>query len=151
MLSQWWLTYWSSDPNFVVHSRVFYVAVFGIVGIGAAIVAYLRAIVMTFTGIRASRSLHEELLRSVLRAPLEFFDTTPIGRLLSRFSKDLDTLDTLLVTNVGFFLMCVFQIVGSLIAIAFATPYFILAIPPAVYIYFKVRGRWRSSGRFTCI
>lgn len=62
---------------------------------------------MTFTGIRASRSLHAELLTSILRAPLAFFDTTPIGRLLSRFSKDLDTLDTGLVTNVGFFLMCV--------------------------------------------
>ena len=84
---------------------MFYVVVFALIGVAASFVAYIRALVMTFTGIRASRRLHEELITSILRAPLSFFDTTPIGRLLSRFSKDLDTLDTLLVSNVGFFLM----------------------------------------------
>jgi len=69
---------------------------------GAAFVAYIRAIVMTFTGIRAFAQLHAGSSHEHPSRALAFFHTTPIGRLLSRFSKDLDTLDTGLVTNVGF-------------------------------------------------
>lgn len=41
----------------------------------------------------AAITLHDVLLTGVMRAPLFFFETTPIGRILSRFSKDTDELD----------------------------------------------------------
>ena len=49
---------------------------------------------MAFVNIRASSNLHGGALRSVLNAPTSFFDVTPIGRIISRFSKDLHTMDT---------------------------------------------------------
>ena len=48
---------------------------------------------------RASAYLHNTMLANILRGPMEFFDVTPIGRILNRFSKDIDTIDVLLPSN----------------------------------------------------
>lgn len=50
----------------------------------------------SLVGIQSSLNLFESALKSVLASPVSFFDTTPLGRILSRLSKDQDTLDTIL-------------------------------------------------------
>lgn len=74
-----------------------------------AAVASLFADLMPFLACwRAAKMLHALMLDNVLKAPLQFFEVTPIGRILSRFSKDVDTVDTSLpwevssVLNSGF-------------------------------------------------
>lgn len=47
----------------------------------------------------ASIRLHEYLLHNVLRLPMTFFYITPCGRILARFSNDINTLDTRLPLN----------------------------------------------------
>ena len=56
-------------------------------------VSFLRTILVFYGGLRASRILFEKLLESVTSAKLRFFDTTPIGRIMNRFSKDMETVD----------------------------------------------------------
>lgn len=54
----------------------------------------LTRYIITFSGgIRAGRKMYVRLLDRVLKAPLRFFDTTPIGRVVNRFSKDFETID----------------------------------------------------------
>ncbi len=45
-------------------------------------------------GLRASRKLHARLLERVMRLPMSFFDSQPSGRLLNRFTKDTESIDT---------------------------------------------------------
>lgn len=54
----------------------------------------------------AAIALHRTLLLGSLHAPLQFFDTTPTGRILARFSKDIDVLDTTLPGQVADMITC---------------------------------------------
>lgn len=77
----------------------------------------------------AARQMHIVMLRAVMRAPLTFFDTTPIGRIISRFAKDVDVLDTSLPPQISDTIYCLFEVIsfvecqdyrlGSLLIIAF--------------------------------
>lgn len=66
--------------------------------------------VPTIGGLRAAQLLHAFLLHRVTAAPLKFFDTTPVGRIISRFSKDIDTLDHLLPSLILSFVWLLFEV-----------------------------------------
>lgn len=60
--------------------------------------------------VRACKKLHFVLLGGILRAPLTFFDTTPVGRILQRFGKDVDVLDNALPQNITDTIYCLFEV-----------------------------------------
>lgn len=60
----------------------------------------------------AARQMHIVMLRAVMRAPLTFFDTTPIGRIISRFAKDVDVLDTSLPPQISDTIYCLFEVIS---------------------------------------
>ncbi len=74
-------------------------------------------------GTRSSFQLHGGLLRSVLRAPMFFFDTTPTGRILSRFSRDIHTVDHKLADALDIFVFIVFQLTVVMLTIVMITPF----------------------------
>lgn len=61
-------------------------------------------------GLIASTFLHKTLLIGIMRAPIAFFDTTPTGRILSRFSKDIDVIDTKIPSEVSDLIYVVFEV-----------------------------------------
>lgn len=60
------------------------------------VVRYLASIALAIGSLYSSRAVFLTMLSKVLRWPLELFDTTPLGRIVSRFSKDIDTCDTVI-------------------------------------------------------
>jgi ABC-type multidrug transport system fused ATPase/permease subunit len=93
--------------------------------------------------VHASETLHSDLLKSVLNAPQSFFDTTPIGRILSRFSKDLYSIDVELTEYLDFFLFMSLQVFVSLGTIMVITPWFGIAIVPLGFVYFQILNYFR--------
>uniref|UniRef100_K3X2G0 Uncharacterized protein n=1 Tax=Globisporangium ultimum (strain ATCC 200006 / CBS 805.95 / DAOM BR144) TaxID=431595 RepID=K3X2G0_GLOUD len=97
----WWQAYWAKnmyrdgvDPTY---SKLWFAAwYFGLIGI-CAVITLGRGLVMIECCIQSSKNLHDQLFRRVLRAPVNrYFDVTPIGRVLNRFSNDLDQMDLVL-------------------------------------------------------
>ena len=80
-------------------------------------------------GVNASFHLHGNVLRSVFRAPMSFFDTTPTGRILSRFSKDIHTIDHELADYIDIFLFIILQLAVVLVSIVVITPLFAATLP----------------------
>jgi len=79
--------------------------------------------------IRASRVLHKNLLGRVMRLPGAFFDTTPLGRVLNRFSSDLHSVDERITWKLTDALAQASTILSSLIVMAFVMPQILLALP----------------------
>ena len=61
--------------------------VYAALGVGQAVLVLLGSFALALGAIFASRSIHDNMLSAILRAPMSFFDTTPLGRILNRFSK----------------------------------------------------------------
>ena len=57
---------------------------------------WLRDITLMLSELRAASALHTRMLDAVMKAPMSFFDATPTGRILNRFSNDQESLDATL-------------------------------------------------------
>ncbi|VDK28316.1 unnamed protein product [Gongylonema pulchrum] len=91
---------------------------------------------LVISGLRASSNLHTPLLQNLLRSPMSFFDTTPVGRILNRLGKDIDTIDQLLPLIIRYFVYSLQNVVATLIIIVVSTPVFALVIIPLAAIYY---------------
>ncbi|CAG2111335.1 unnamed protein product, partial [Medioppia subpectinata] len=87
----------------------------------------------------ASKSLHQRLLRATMRAPMSFFDTTPLGRVLNRFSKDIDILDSLMQMTMRVLINTSFSVLATIIIISIQTPIFLAVFFPVMIIYYFVQ------------
>lgn len=58
----------------------------------------------------AANHLHRTMLHNIMHVPLSFFDTTPVGRILSRFASDIETLDDEFCDFFQFILDSVFEV-----------------------------------------
>ncbi len=94
-----------------------------------------------------SRGLHTRLLRALLRAPVSFFDGTPVGRILQRFSRDLEVVDVQLQWNIDSFIHCLLYISTTLVLITVTSPWMLLAIFPIVFLYYEFQKQYRNPAR----
>ena len=81
-------------PSGTPHTTSFYILVYVVISIAAAILETTKSALVYWAGLRASRGLYEKLTHAVLRAPLRWLNTVPLGRLLNRFSADSAIMDS---------------------------------------------------------
>lgn len=86
-------------------------------------------------GIVASRHLHADLLHSVLHSPMSFFEATPSGNLLNRFSKEIDAIDCMIPDGLKMMLGYLFKLLEVCIILLLATPFTGLVLLPLTFIY----------------
>lgn len=79
--------------------------------------------------------LHNKLLTHILRLPKSFFDTNPAGRVLNRFSRDIETMDSVLNQNISQTCNCFATYLATLIVISVGTQWFGLAVVPITFVY----------------
>lgn len=90
-------------------------------------------------GINAARKLHTALLENKFHTPQSFFDTTPTGRIINRFSKDIYVIDEVLPPTILMFLQTFFTSLQTMIVIVASTPLFAVVIIPLAILYFFVQ------------
>ena len=106
---------------------------------GKVVFVLLNSLFVAIAGVYASRRLHSRMLRNILRSPMSFFDTTPLGRVLNRFSKDIFVIDELLPRVFSNFLGTLFVVLSTIIVIMIVTPTFAIVILPLGIFYFLVQ------------
>jgi len=133
-----WLKHWADDNAETGENEhvLWYLSIYGILGALSASLTVCQSIfVYVFIGIHAARQLHEKMLAAVIRAPMAFFETNPLGRIVNRFSNDVYRVDQALV-RVFFMLFnnCV-KVSFTLIIICYSTPLFMVVATPLAYFY----------------
>ena len=135
-----WLAYWSSANVTTDKQRDVYIGIYGGIALGQGLFTFLLSISITFGSMVASRGLHHRLLVNIMHSPMSFFDTTPLGRIVNRFSKDLYIVDDTIPRCMTDFLWCILDVIGNIVAISYATPLFLAVLPVLglLYLYIQV-------------
>ena len=130
MFSNIWLSKWSS-ANFTAEetaTRDMYLGIYGGLGIGQgesrqkhihlisqfitlnnlslALFTFFASISLSLGTLFAAKRMHEGMIARTMRCPMSYFDTTPIGRIVNRFAKDVDVVDNTLPQTIRTALIC---------------------------------------------
>ncbi|KAJ6669153.1 hypothetical protein lerEdw1_007962 [Lerista edwardsae] len=156
--SSLWLSDWTNDAQNLTQThhqtqpypavqRDLRIGVYGALGVSQAIFLLASSLLAAKGAVKASRVLHEKLLRNILRVPMSFFDTTPTGRIVNRFAKDIFTVDETIPMSFRSWLNCFLGIISTLLMICLATPYFAIVVVPLGLIYFFVQRFYVATSR----
>lgn len=129
------------------NTTMFYILVYGIIGLLYAFVATNRVLWTFLAGVRASNSVFKKVLRRILRAKLRFFDKTPLGRIMNRFSKDIESIDQELTPYAEGMFAFVISCISILSLITVITPGFLFFACIIAYFYYLVGTYYISLSR----
>ncbi|KAF9292459.1 Multidrug resistance-associated protein 1 [Mortierella alpina] len=147
--TNFWLRYWVTAGErkddrpiaFFLGGYALLVALFLIVDVT---VNYMANVVCALQG---AKTLHDRLLTRVLRMPMSFFDATPMGRVLNRFSSDVSAVDSQLPELLPGFLSFSSTILGIMFVISYSTPLFLIAVPPLLLVFVLIQDYYvKTSG-----
>ncbi|OBZ88726.1 ATP-dependent bile acid permease [Choanephora cucurbitarum] len=116
----------------------YYIGIYLALCFGYVAVDVLRNILISWGTVRGARKLFSAMLYRITHAPMRFFDTTPVGRILNRFGKDISTIDMQIARNASFLVECVTSIIASTAIISSITPQFLIVAIAVSGIYFLI-------------
>ncbi|KAJ2552092.1 Transporter of the ATP-binding cassette (ABC) [Coemansia sp. RSA 1878] len=125
----------------------YFIGVYVVIALASMVIILVRSLIQFWGSLKASKVLHERLLHTVLRAPVRFFDTTPVGRLINRFSKDMETIDQSLSSSLAIFITELTASLAILVVISVITPAFTLGAIIIAVIYWAIGVLYLSSSR----
>ncbi|KAJ3317920.1 hypothetical protein HDU76_001009 [Blyttiomyces sp. JEL0837] len=141
-----WLTFWVNE-KFPGWSNNAYIVGLLSLALLQALLLTANAVFFAVASIRASRSIHQKTIKSVMRAPMSFFETNPMGRIISRFSKDFTELDIYLPRVMKNVLEIVLSILETFALVGYAVPYVLIFAVFLVPVYQHFLKIFRASMR----
>jgi ATP-binding cassette subfamily C (CFTR/MRP) protein 1 len=141
----WWLGLWSA--NIYKQSSNWYLGIYAALGLGQCIFAFIGTMVTAYMGIQSAIILHNTSFESIMSAPMSFFDTTPIGRIINRFSRDQDIIDSTLMDTLRMIIFMVCIVLATFIMIIIVTPLFCIPLLPILIVYYMVQRSYRHTSR----
>ncbi|CAO2644874.1 ATP-binding cassette sub-family C member 3, partial [Lemmus lemmus] len=144
-----WLSAWTNDAvvDGQQNNTSQRLGVYAALGILQGLLVMLSAFTMVVGSVQAARLLHAALLHNKIRSPQSFFDTTPSGRILNRFSKDIYVIDEVLAPTILMLFNCFFTSISTLVVIVASTPLFIVVVLPLAVLYGFVQRFYVATSR----
>ncbi|KAK3750705.1 hypothetical protein QZH41_005748 [Actinostola sp. cb2023] len=143
--------YTSHGIHIVKNSVTFYLIVYAGFAVSNTIFTLFRAFLFAYGGVKAARVLHQRLLATILAAPVSFFDATPIGRIVNRFSSDMYSIDDSLPFILNIFLAQAYGVAGTIAITCYGLPWFAVLLLPLVLIYYYIQNYYRRTSRTTTV
>uniref|UniRef100_A0AAR2JHX0 ATP-binding cassette, sub-family C (CFTR/MRP), member 9 n=1 Tax=Pygocentrus nattereri TaxID=42514 RepID=A0AAR2JHX0_PYGNA len=148
----YWLAAWtSSAPNeqnssFSLDHRS-YVPVFVILCGAGIFLCLITSLSVEFLGLSAATNLHHNLLNKIIHAPLRFFDITPLGQILNRFSADTNIIDQHIPPTLESLTRSTLLCLSAIGIITFVTPVFVTALVPLAVAFYFIQKYFRVASK----
>ncbi|XP_014552272.1 hypothetical protein COCVIDRAFT_30305 [Bipolaris victoriae FI3] len=140
-----WLSYWTSDK--FGYSQGAYIGAYAAFGFSQALFMFFFSFAVSIFGTRAGKVMLHRAITRVLRAPMSFFDTTPLGRITNRFSKDIDVMDNTITDSIRMYFLTLAMIISVFILIISYYYYYAIALGPLFLLFMFSAAFYRSSAR----
>jgi ABC-type multidrug transport system fused ATPase/permease subunit len=140
-----WLSWWTS--NKFHYSMGTYIGVYAGLGAAQALIMFAFMVSLSMFGTTSSKVMLREAVARVLRAPMSFFDTTPLGRITNRFSRDVDVMDNTLTDAMRMYFFSVGSIIAVFALIIAFFYYFAIALVPLSIFFLLATSYYRASAR----
>ncbi len=145
LMQKSWLSYFSTHKASMPEGQA--VIIYGALGLLALVVSLLNNLFWLERGIKAGKSMHDDMLKSVLKAPIRFFDSTPVGRILQRFSRDVESVDIYLQWSFVSVVHSLLQVTVSLFLILMLIPWMVFVVVPVMFLYYGIQNDYRRPAR----
>ncbi|KAJ5947491.1 Metal resistance protein YCF1 [Penicillium verhagenii] len=150
VLGNYWLKHWTemNEKQGGNESTGMFIGVYLSFGLGASLLVIVQNLILwIFCSIEASRKLHERMAFAIFRSPMQFFETTPSGRILNRFSSDIYRVDEVLARTFNMLFANTARAMFTMVVIASSTPAFLLLVIPLGYIYLSYQKYYLRTSR----
>lgn len=105
----------------------YYLGIYAVIGIAYVLTCFSREVLLFAGSLHASWHIHRQLLEAIMRAKFKFFDSTPLGQLMNRFSKDIEAIDQEVSPVAMGLLNCLASVITIVVLISVITPGFLVA------------------------
>ncbi|XP_070559242.1 ATP-binding cassette sub-family C member 9-like [Ptychodera flava] len=155
MASNFWLSAWSEAGLKTINKTqeeiegesMYYRRGYTVLTLTFVVFLMAAVFVQVVTSLFAAKRIHFALLRNVIHAPMRFFDTTPVGRILNRFSSDTQIIDQKLWWSFLNVEITASTCLSALIAITIVTPVFLILVAPFVVVYYFIQKYYVTTSR----
>ena len=144
-----WLAVWgnASNHNDTKHGPLWYLGIYTIIRMSGMAILCWMLVVEILSRVKAATYFHRILLEKVLKAPMSFFDTTPVGRVISRFSKDVNKIDDSLNDSFRETLRSAFSILTCIICVIIIIPSLLIAMLPLYILFYFIQKYFIATSR----
>ncbi|KAF8030773.1 hypothetical protein BT93_D0072 [Corymbia citriodora subsp. variegata] len=145
--SSTWLSFWTDQNTSENYRPGFFILIYALLSFGQVTVTLINAYWLIISSLRAAKRLHDSMLQSILRAPMLFFHTNPMGRIINRFAKDLGSIDYSVAQFINFFMFQVWQLLSTFVLIGIVSTISLWAIMPLLILFYAAYLYYQNTSR----
>ncbi|XP_048630438.1 ABC transporter C family member 2 [Brassica napus] len=145
--SSTWLSEWTDAGTPKSHGPIFYNLIYALLSFGQVLVTLTNSYWLIMSSLYAAKRLHDNMLHSILRAPMSFFHTNPLGRIINRFAKDLGDIDRTVAVFVNMFMGQVSQLLSTVVLIGIVSTLSLWAIMPLLVLFYGAYLYYQNTAR----
>lgn len=145
--SSTWLSHWTDQSHSKSYGAGYYNLIYALLSFGQVMVTLANSFWLIVSSLYAAKRLHDAMLNAILRAPMVFFHTNPIGRIINRFAKDLGDIDRSVALFLNMFLGQVSQLLSTFVLIGIVSTMSLWAIMPLLVLFYTAYLYYQSTAR----
>ncbi|CAN0874920.1 ABC transporter C family member 2 [Linum grandiflorum] len=145
--SSQWLSIWTNHSISESYNLPFFISIYALLSLGQVTVTLGNSYWLITSSLRAAKRLHDTMLENLLRAPMLFFHTNPLGRVINRFAKDLGEIDRNVASFASMFLNQVWQLLSTFALIGIVSTLSLWAVMPLLILFYSAYLYYQSTSR----